>query len=126
MPKQKTNQGPCSIHNCDKESTIFRSLTDNAFAKALATGTLQQYSYLQIDQQICNAHYMEIVENPWNNFRKNYQNNISSDNIIENNNSIDPLSQLSLADKIKKMTTIIYNRQRKESATLGSIKSYHI
>ncbi|CAG8468817.1 15434_t:CDS:2 [Cetraspora pellucida] len=40
MPKQKINQGP-----------------------SLATGTLQQYSYLQIDQQICNAHYMEIVEN---------------------------------------------------------------
>ncbi|CAG8661810.1 5341_t:CDS:2, partial [Dentiscutata erythropus] len=82
MPKQKTNQGPCSIYNCNKESTIFRSLTDNAFAKALAIRTLQQYSYLQINQQIY------------------------------------PLPQLSLADKIKKMTTIIYNRQRKESATL--------
>ncbi|CAG8604915.1 7883_t:CDS:2 [Gigaspora rosea] len=79
MPKQKTNQGPCSIYNCNKESTIFRSLTDNAFAKSLATGTLQQYSYLQINQQICNAHYMEIVENVWksatlvlepNNFKK--------------------------------------------------------
>ncbi|CAG8678021.1 22665_t:CDS:1, partial [Cetraspora pellucida] len=40
------------------------SLSDNAFAKALATGTLRQYLYLQIDQQICNTHYMEIVENP--------------------------------------------------------------
>ncbi|CAG8829061.1 3696_t:CDS:1, partial [Gigaspora margarita] len=63
-------------------------LTDNAFAKALATGTLQQYSYLQIDQQICNAHYMEIVENAWNNYRQNYQNNNKSNNIIENNNPI--------------------------------------
>ncbi|CAG8729690.1 17800_t:CDS:2 [Dentiscutata erythropus] len=94
MPKQKTNQGPCSIYNCNKESTRFKSLTDNAFAKALAAKSLQQYSYLQIDQQICNAHYMEIVENAWNNFRKNYQNNISSnnissDNIIENNNPVD-------------------------------------
>ncbi|CAG8818383.1 19212_t:CDS:1, partial [Gigaspora rosea] len=41
-------------------SARFRSLTDNVFAKALAIGTLQQYSYLQLDQQICNAHYMEI------------------------------------------------------------------
>ena len=87
MPKQKVNQGPCSIHNCNKEFTKFRSLTDNAFAKALAAGSLQQYSYLQIDQQICNAHYMEIVENAWSNYRNNYQNNISSDNIIENENS---------------------------------------
>ncbi|CAG8627248.1 31474_t:CDS:1, partial [Gigaspora margarita] len=38
-------------------------LTDNALAKALAIGTLQQYSYLQINKQICNAYYMEIVEN---------------------------------------------------------------
>ncbi|RIB14299.1 hypothetical protein C2G38_2195549 [Gigaspora rosea] len=66
MPKQKINQGPCSIYNCNKESARFRSLTDNAFAKALATGTLQQYSYLQLDQQICNAHYIEIP----NNFKK--------------------------------------------------------
>ncbi|KAF0462684.1 hypothetical protein F8M41_000239 [Gigaspora margarita] len=56
---------------------MFRCLTENAFAKALATETLQQYSYLQIDQHICNAHYMEIVENVWttlvlepNNFKK--------------------------------------------------------
>ncbi|CAG8728129.1 15028_t:CDS:2, partial [Racocetra fulgida] len=82
-------------------STKFKSLTDNAFAKALATGTLQQYLYLQINQQICNAHYMEIVENAWNNYRKNYQDNIN------------PLPQLSLADKIKKITTIIYNNEKK-------------
>ncbi|CAG8767182.1 3964_t:CDS:1, partial [Racocetra fulgida] len=79
---------PCSIHNCNKKSTIFSSLTDNAFAKVLAIGTLQQYSYLQIDQQICNAHYMEIVENAWSNYRKNFQNNIVLNNIIENNNFI--------------------------------------
>ncbi|CAG8756307.1 12009_t:CDS:1, partial [Racocetra fulgida] len=85
MRKQKTNQEPCSIYNCNKESTRFKSLTDNAFAKALAVGSLQQYSYLQIDQQIYNAHYIQIVENAWNNFRKNYQDNISSDNFIENN-----------------------------------------
>ncbi|KAF0512523.1 hypothetical protein F8M41_017992 [Gigaspora margarita] len=97
-----TLRSPCSIYNCNKESTIFRNLTDNAFAKALATGTLQQYSYLQIDQQICNVHYMEIVENAWSNYRKNYQNNIGLNNIVENDNFIDPLPQLSLADKIKK------------------------
>ncbi|KAF0482354.1 hypothetical protein F8M41_023442 [Gigaspora margarita] len=81
---------------------MFRSLTNNAFAKALATGTLQQYLYLQIDQQICNAHYIEIVKNAWSNYKTNYQNNINLNNFIENNNFIDPLPQLSLADKIKK------------------------
>ncbi|CAG8853813.1 21490_t:CDS:1, partial [Gigaspora margarita] len=40
MSKQKINQEYCSIYNCNKESTKFRSLTDNAFAKALTTGTL--------------------------------------------------------------------------------------
>ena len=62
MPKPKTNTGPCSIHDCKKESTEFRRLTENAMAKALAADTLKQYPYLKPDQQICLSHYMAIVE----------------------------------------------------------------
>jgi hypothetical protein len=62
MPKQKTNNGPCSIRNCEKESTEFRRLTNNAVAKASAARTLEEYQYLQLGQQICLAHYMAIVE----------------------------------------------------------------
>ncbi|CAG8804015.1 18133_t:CDS:2, partial [Dentiscutata erythropus] len=61
MPKQKTNQGPCSIYNYNKESIRFKSLTDNAFAK----------------------------NNLRKNYQNNISlDNISLDNIIENNNPV--------------------------------------
>lgn len=62
MPKKKVNIGPCSVHNCTKNSNDFRRLSDMAIRKASAAGTLQQYSYLQPGQQICLPHYMVIVE----------------------------------------------------------------
>jgi hypothetical protein len=62
MPKKKVNIGPCSVHNCTKNSKDFRRLSDSAVRKASAAGTLQQYSYLQTGQQICLPHYMIIVE----------------------------------------------------------------
>ncbi|CAJ0831879.1 186_t:CDS:2 [Entrophospora sp. SA101] len=43
MPKPKLT-GPCSIHNCDKNSNNFRCLSDRAIEKATTKGNLQKIS----------------------------------------------------------------------------------
>ncbi|CAG8507935.1 4757_t:CDS:1, partial [Racocetra persica] len=63
MPRQKINNRPCSIYNCDKYQANFRCLTQLAIRKAIVKQTIQQYPYLQIGQQVCHSHYMVIVEN---------------------------------------------------------------
>ena len=62
MPQSKLT-GPCSVHNCTQEAKNFCHLTEYAWKKALAHETLQQYPYLQTDQQLCYPfHYLAIVE----------------------------------------------------------------
>jgi hypothetical protein len=39
-----------------------RHLTQNAWQKASTDGTLQQYPYLQVGNQLCYQHYLAIVE----------------------------------------------------------------
>lgn len=63
MPNSKLT-GPCSIHNCDKNSNNFRCLSDRAIEKATTKGNLRRYPYLQQNHQVCFPHYMAIVENP--------------------------------------------------------------
>ncbi|CAG8674114.1 25154_t:CDS:1, partial [Racocetra persica] len=97
---QKTNNGPCSVKNCDKDPNIFRSLTQLAMRKANANGTIQWYLYLQLGQQVCNSHYMFIVENePTHEHKDSPTPNLSN--------------KLSFGDRIKKMTTVLYQRRKK-------------
>jgi len=61
MPKSKLN-GPCSVQGCTTNSSDFRRLTTKALEKTAALQTLMQYPYLQLHQEICYPHYMQIVE----------------------------------------------------------------
>jgi hypothetical protein len=61
MPKAKL-QGPCAVQGCTNNSNDFRRLTKIAFEKASTRKTLAHYSSLQMHQQICFQHYMQIVE----------------------------------------------------------------
>ena len=99
MLRQKTNNGPCSVHNCDKNSYSFRCLTKLAMNKALVKGIIQQYPYLQTGQQVCNAHYMAFV--------------IENERTEHEKAPIPSLSvKLLLGDCIKKMTTVLYKKRQ--------------
>ncbi|CAG8484934.1 5430_t:CDS:2 [Ambispora gerdemannii] len=56
------NTGPCSVLNCDKETIKFRRFTPLAYKKSIEKHTFGSYSYLQIGQQLCQKHYLCIVE----------------------------------------------------------------
>jgi hypothetical protein len=69
MPNSKLN-GPCSVQGCTNTSSEFRRLTKRALEQASALQTLTQYPYLQLQQEICYLHYMQIVENSGSKRRK--------------------------------------------------------
>ncbi|CAG8626337.1 15481_t:CDS:2, partial [Dentiscutata erythropus] len=47
----------------------FRCLTQLAMKKAFDKKTIQQYPYLRVGQQVCNSHYMIIVENRYTEYK---------------------------------------------------------
>ena len=67
----KKNKGPCSIQNCNRNSTLFRKITSIAYNKAQNKGILEQYGDLKIGQEICYSHYLDIVEPDCNTNKKN-------------------------------------------------------
>lgn len=70
MPPSKKNFGPCAIENCQYETSNFRNFTELAAKKAQKSGTLTilEYSHLIPNQhQLCNHHYLLIVEPNRNN-----------------------------------------------------------
>ena len=56
------NHSPCSVHNCNNQTSHFRQFTSLAYEKAQKKGTYEAYTYLRIGQQLCHNHYMSIVE----------------------------------------------------------------
>jgi hypothetical protein len=70
MPRQKENFGPCAIENCQYNTSKFRKFTEYAAEKAQKSGTLSipEYSHLLPNQhQLCDTHYLLIVEPNRNN-----------------------------------------------------------
>ncbi|CAG8676030.1 30007_t:CDS:2 [Racocetra persica] len=66
--------------------------------KAFDKKTIQRYPYLRVGQQVCNSHYMIIVENGYTEYKSASVPNSST--------------KLSFGDRIKKMTSALYkNRQ---------------
>ena len=66
--------GTCSIHQCSKNSSNFRRLTQAAYNKAKVNGSLTLYPYLQLHDVICFPHYTFIVkENKV--YHQNHENN---------------------------------------------------
>ncbi|CAI2172699.1 2224_t:CDS:1, partial [Funneliformis geosporum] len=59
------NNSPCKVKDCDKNDPKkykFRKFTQSSKAKTIKTNAYQNYSYLQIDNQLCFSHYLTIVE----------------------------------------------------------------
>ena len=59
------NNGPYSIKGCNKNDSNkyrFRKFTQLYKEKAIKANTYQNYSYFQINKQLCLSHYLSIVE----------------------------------------------------------------
>lgn len=126
----KKNEGPCSIQNCSRNSTMFRKITSIAYKKAQTKGTLKQYDYLKIGQEICYSHYLDIVE-PDRHLKKkplveqaNINNMLVTDcdtQMLEANIDNDCNTQkallnngLTFADQIQILTKVLYKYQREK------------
>ncbi|CAG8489404.1 19502_t:CDS:1, partial [Racocetra persica] len=83
----KKNESPCSIQNCSR-NFIFRKITSIAYKKVQTKRTLEQYDSLEIGQEICYSHYLDIVE-PDCNFKKKYPVEIEKTNTQKPEASID-------------------------------------
>ena len=85
------NLGPCKIENCENQdpNTIrFRTFTNFAKTKVRNNGLHDIYSYLEIGDQLCQYHYMLIIEADRNDNKKrrsvgSEKDNIEKDYIIE-------------------------------------------
>ncbi|CAG8625625.1 4583_t:CDS:1, partial [Cetraspora pellucida] len=69
MPLQQ-NTGPCKIKDCNNNTNRYLKFTENAFQKSIEKNIFNNYSYLNINDQLCYIHYLEIVEPDRNNKRK--------------------------------------------------------
>ncbi|CAG8721356.1 19632_t:CDS:2 [Dentiscutata erythropus] len=116
----KKNESPCSIQNCSRNSTIFRKITLIAYKKAQTKGTLKQYDYLEIRQEICYSHYLDIVK-PDRHLKKKplveQANIIVTDcntQMLEaniDNNCNTQNNGLTFADQIQILTKVLYKYQ---------------
>ena len=59
LPK---NLGPCVIVEGCESHAPFRKFTETAKNNAIINETYKTYSYLQVDDQLCQSHYLSIVE----------------------------------------------------------------
>ncbi|CAJ0753149.1 243_t:CDS:2 [Entrophospora sp. SA101] len=55
------NPGPCVIEGCGSQGP-FRKFTENAKNNSIIYKTHETYNYLQINDQLCQSHYLLIVE----------------------------------------------------------------
>ncbi|CAB4382681.1 unnamed protein product [Rhizophagus irregularis] len=97
----KKNFGPCSVDNCTYRNVNFRLITELAYQKCQKENILETYPYLEIGKQLCHLHYCKIVES---NRNKNKKKILYRDPIFASN--------------IKILTTVLFNKQRQESAGL--------
>ena len=58
LPK---NLGPCVIVEGCESHAPFRKFTETAKNNAIINETYKTYSYLQVDDQLCQPHYLSIV-----------------------------------------------------------------
>src|SRR5437773_589817 len=85
LPK---NLGPCVIVEGCESHAPFRKFTETAKNNAIINETYKTYSYLQVDDQLCQSHYLSIVV-PYKRGVtlnvKSYMNRLEKDNATHNN-----------------------------------------
>ncbi|RHZ84981.1 hypothetical protein Glove_74g353 [Diversispora epigaea] len=126
----KKNLGPCSIENCTYYNVAFRQITELAYQKCQETNMLTAYSYLEKGKQLCHLHYCAIVEFKHNQnkhkrkkklkeqgSRKKNLNNVESQ-LLKKTTSEALMNDPTFASKIKTLTNVLYNKQRREGANL--------
>ncbi|CAG8776675.1 13112_t:CDS:2, partial [Cetraspora pellucida] len=65
------------------DSNNFRKITSLAYEKMKKKGTLGHYSYLNIRDEICYSHYLDIIK-PDRHSKKHYLTEIKPTNVIDN------------------------------------------
>ncbi|CAB4462985.1 unnamed protein product [Rhizophagus irregularis] len=114
----KKNFGPCSVDNCTYRNVSFRLITELAYQKCQKENTLETYPYLEIGKQLCHLHYCKIVESNRNrNKKRRLKSQECSRKKVTNEEEAlyrDP----TFASNIKILTTVLFNKQRRESAGL--------
>ncbi|RIB01868.1 hypothetical protein C2G38_2229423 [Gigaspora rosea] len=68
MPRE--NKGPCKVINCNHNANRYNKFTENALQKSKEKHTFDDYNYLELNDQLCDAHYLKIVEPDRHNKRK--------------------------------------------------------
>ena len=58
----RKNSGPCVIHGCTTQNGRFRTFTELAYQKTLKKDTFHNFQYLCIGNQLCDKHYLTIIE----------------------------------------------------------------
>ncbi|CAG8781352.1 2964_t:CDS:1, partial [Gigaspora rosea] len=66
----KLNKGPCNVRDCNNNASCYYKFTENAFQKSKEKNTFDIYNYLSINDQLCDTHYLIIVEPDRHNKRK--------------------------------------------------------
>ncbi|RIB15013.1 hypothetical protein C2G38_2193431 [Gigaspora rosea] len=66
----KLNKGPCNVRDCNNNTSHYYKFTENAFQKSKEKNTFDNYNYLSINDQLCDTHYLIIVEPDRHNKRK--------------------------------------------------------
>ncbi|CAB4487012.1 unnamed protein product [Rhizophagus irregularis] len=114
----KKNFGPCSVDNCTYRNVSFRLITELAYQKCQKENTLETYPYLEIGKQLCHLHYCKIVESNRNrNKKRRLKSQECSRKKVTNEEEAlyrDP----TFASNIKILTTVLFNKQHRESAGL--------
>uniref|UniRef100_U9UZM9 Uncharacterized protein n=1 Tax=Rhizophagus irregularis (strain DAOM 181602 / DAOM 197198 / MUCL 43194) TaxID=747089 RepID=U9UZM9_RHIID len=122
----KKNFGPCSIVNCVYENISFRLITELAYQKCCENNMLEMYPYLEVGKQLCHSHYCSIVEpNRGQYKRKRIKNQECSRessrkrvNHIEETREGALINDPTFASNVKTLTSVLYNKQRRESSNL--------
>ncbi|RIB30423.1 hypothetical protein C2G38_2152734 [Gigaspora rosea] len=66
MPREE-NKGPCKVKDCNNDDiTHYYKFTTYA-KKSIDKNTFDEYNYLEINDQLCDMHYLKIVEPDRNN-----------------------------------------------------------
>ncbi|CAG8622383.1 6891_t:CDS:2 [Cetraspora pellucida] len=61
MPLEQ-NKGPCKVRNYNNITNHYRKFTAKAIEKLKEKNTFDDYNYLELNDQLCDAHYLKIVE----------------------------------------------------------------
>lgn len=55
------NPGPCVVKGCESHGP-FRKFTENAKNNSIRYRTCETYNYIQLNDQLCQTHYLLVAE----------------------------------------------------------------